>query len=358
MEVGTQTAAPLSFSTLTCVELAPLLTPFQVDRELEHLAIQGPLRDGSCESRQNCLVHTLLKSLLVDLQIADNIDAYNDSKMQTLVKSLSFNRRTSKRERMTLNKNLKNGLLSGMKKGDKFVDIESLAGSSSTDSSLGGEGSRASSVYDDKENNSHDRVTNTDFVASRKPKLLRLLPDTEYLCLPRPEAPTNTPRGVTPKQEVSTTPEVNPTRSFTTLPTTLTSTTLTDQPRNSGSSPDLRQSVSSEPQSSPEFDIVSAGSSFLSPADTEDLFSSFSSSPGEISSFRPENTRPDSPTVNCTVSNQLCYHRSETGSFSMEPPKDIPILGVVDEGTQKANKMILGGKGSRSRTTDPHTLVV
>ncbi|KAL5252340.1 hypothetical protein ACHWQZ_G015192 [Mnemiopsis leidyi] len=110
----------LSLSTVTCAELVPLLTPAQINREMTHLQISQPLPQTNLTARQNVLLYALLKSLVGEgdqEDIIENIDT--DRKMDTLVKSLNFNCHsnspTSSFVNSTLDKNLKNVILSDMK---------------------------------------------------------------------------------------------------------------------------------------------------------------------------------------------------------------------------------------------------
>ena len=116
---STQTSPPsLTFSTVTCAELVPLLTSLQVEREVSHLNIPQPLLETSLHARQNVVLYELLKSLVgepVQDDIIENTDS--DWKMGTLVKSLNFSCTpiASPAYNSTLDKNLKNVLLSDIK---------------------------------------------------------------------------------------------------------------------------------------------------------------------------------------------------------------------------------------------------
>ena len=118
-DVSTQTLPQsLSLSTVTCAELVPLLTPVQINREITHLRITQPLPQTNLTARQNVVLYALLKSLVGEgdqEDIIENIDT--DRKMDTLVKSLNFNCDSSASSfvNSTLDKNLKNVILSDMK---------------------------------------------------------------------------------------------------------------------------------------------------------------------------------------------------------------------------------------------------
>ena len=118
-DVSTQTSPlSLSLSTVTCAELVPLLTPVQINREITHLRIIQPLPQTNLTARKNVVLYALLKSLVGEgdqEDIIENIDT--NRKMDTLVKSLNFNCNSSASSfvNSTLDKNLKNVILSDMK---------------------------------------------------------------------------------------------------------------------------------------------------------------------------------------------------------------------------------------------------
>ena len=116
---STQTSPPsLTFSTVTCAELVPLLTSLQVEREVSHLNIPQPLLETSLHAKHNVVLYELLKSLVGE-PVQDDIieNTGSDWKMGTLVKSLNFSCTpiASPAYNSTLDKNLKNVLLSDIK---------------------------------------------------------------------------------------------------------------------------------------------------------------------------------------------------------------------------------------------------
>ena len=166
-DASTQTTSqPAHLSTATCIELVPLLTHVQSDREIRHLSLAGPLPDSSLASKHSLLLFQLLKSFLKNMEIVEtnrdildtnrdiietnrdmletlerrdileNMD--NENKMQTLVKRLNFSSApgTSPLNSSTLDKNLKNTIISDIKqelgasdKGDAIKRICSMTSS-------------------------------------------------------------------------------------------------------------------------------------------------------------------------------------------------------------------------------------